>query len=65
MKLKVLFVLFFVLLSGVYAAQDKKYIISGYVKDKKNGESLVGAVVSKKGTTQWLPDKRSGCPNTV
>lgn len=33
----------------IYAQQ--KFTIKGYVKDKKNGEAIIGAIVSKKGTS--------------
>ncbi len=41
--------LFLLLSFALYSQQ--KYTIKGYIKDKKNGEALIGAVVSKKGTT--------------
>lgn len=40
---------FILLLSGTLLAQDK-FTISGYMKDAKNGEALIGATVSQKGT---------------
>lgn len=43
-------VLLVLIISVVSKAQDK-FTISGYVKDSKNGESLIGAVVTKAGTT--------------
>lgn len=33
------------------AQQQQRYTVSGYVKDKKNGESLIGISVSKLGTS--------------
>jgi len=48
MKLKL--VLFNVLFTLSVFAQDK-FTISGYIKDAKNGESLIGATISKKGTS--------------
>ncbi len=47
MKIKDIFILF-VLPIGLLA--QEKFTIKGYVKDKKNGEALIGVVVSKKGT---------------
>ncbi len=44
-----LFALFF--LAFAVKAQDK-FTLSGYIKDGKNGESLIGASVVKAGTTQ-------------
>ena len=53
-----LFVLF--LSTSFVYSQDKKHILSGYVKDQKNGESLVGAVVSIKGTNQGVSTNEYG-----
>lgn len=36
---------------GVITAQEKKYTISGYVKDQKTGEVLIGVSVVKQGTS--------------
>lgn len=47
MKLKL--VLFNVLLAFSIFSQDK-FTISGYIKDAKNGEALIGSTISKKGT---------------
>lgn len=52
--------LLFLVFCGFGFAQEKKFILSGYVKDKKNGESLVGAVVSKKGTMQAVSTNEYG-----
>ncbi|MDX2172596.1 MAG: TonB-dependent receptor [Bacteroidota bacterium] len=48
MKLKL--VLFNILLALSVIGQDK-FTISGYIKDAKNGEALIGSTVSKKGTS--------------
>ncbi len=42
-------VLLFVLIGLTVSGQDK-FTLSGYVKDSKNGESMIGATVSKQGT---------------
>ena len=47
MKLKL--VLLNILFCLSVLGQDK-FTISGYIKDAKNGEALIGATVSKKGT---------------
>ena len=60
----VLFLLFVCGLNSFWA-QEKKHILSGYVKDKKNGESLVGAVVSKKGTTHAVATNEYGFYSNV
>jgi hypothetical protein len=60
MKFKSVLLLLFLLLGSLSYAQEKRHIVSGYVKDKKNGESLVGAVVSKKGTTQAVSTNEYG-----
>ena len=44
------FVLLFILGSHLLFSQEN-YTISGYVKDAKNGESIIGASIYKKGTT--------------
>lgn len=46
--IRILFLI--ILLSGSLLAQDR-FTISGYMKDAKNGEALIGATVSQKGTT--------------
>jgi hypothetical protein len=46
MKLK----FFLIFLPSILLAQQK-FTIQGYVKDKKNGEAIIGAVVSKKNTS--------------
>ncbi|MBL7917292.1 MAG: carboxypeptidase-like regulatory domain-containing protein, partial [Bacteroidia bacterium] len=46
---KLIFFLFLCLV-GLTSAQEK-FTLSGYVKDAKNGESLIGASVVKAGTT--------------
>ncbi|GIV28388.1 MAG: collagen-binding protein [Bacteroidia bacterium] len=48
MKLQNIFILF---LLQVSALAQEKFTIKGYVKDKKNGEALIGVVISKKGTS--------------
>ncbi len=60
MKIKILFLLGIFLIHSSLISQDKKFILSGYIKDKKNGESLVGAVISKKGTTQAVAANEYG-----
>ncbi len=45
---KILF-FFSLLINSIIIAQDK-FTISGYLKDTKNGEALIGATVSKQGT---------------
>lgn len=52
MKKQVLPLLFSLLLlwTGGLAAQEKKYTVSGYLKDKQNGEDLIGAEVVVSGT---------------
>ncbi|MGE0567700.1 MAG: carboxypeptidase-like regulatory domain-containing protein, partial [Bacteroidia bacterium] len=47
---KSILVALLVIITGTTFAQEK-YTVSGYVKDKKNGESLIGASVVKAGTT--------------
>ena len=47
MKSKILLLLIF--LSFRSFSQDK-FTLSGYLKDGKNGETLIGAIVSKQGT---------------
>ncbi len=42
---------FCLLLISLQIAAQQKYTISGYLKDVKNGESLIGATVSKAGST--------------
>ncbi len=42
------FIFFFVL--GLSFLAQEKFTLSGYIKDVKNGESLIGATVSKKGS---------------
>ncbi|HQQ93762.1 MAG TPA: TonB-dependent receptor [Bacteroidia bacterium] len=54
----ILFILFLIPLA--YSAQVKNHILSGYVKDQKNGESLAGAVVSKLGTNQGVSTNEYG-----
>ncbi|HPQ08021.1 MAG TPA: TonB-dependent receptor [Bacteroidia bacterium] len=46
MKLK----FFLIFLPSILLAQQK-FTIQGYVKDKKNGEAIIGAIVSKKNTS--------------
>src|SRR6476661_3984453 len=38
------------LIFSVQAIAQQKFTISGYIKDSKNGESLIGATVSKSGS---------------
>lgn len=45
--IRILFLI--ILLSGSLLAQDR-FTISGYMKDARNGEALIGATVSQKGT---------------
>lgn len=46
MRLIVILTLF-----GFISYSQEKFTVKGYIKDKKNGEVLIGAVVQKKGTT--------------
>lgn len=39
------------ILVGFISYSQEKFTVKGYIKDKKNGEVLIGAVVQKKGTT--------------
>ncbi|MCE3260523.1 MAG: hypothetical protein K0S12_2164, partial [Bacteroidetes bacterium] len=36
-------------MSATFLAQDK-FTVSGYIKDSKNGEALIGATIVKQGT---------------
>ncbi len=60
------FLLFLFLLPAIISAQDnntgsgKKYSISGYVKDAKNGEALIGALVYKKETQTGVSTNEYG-----
>ena len=50
-KLTMLLSLLLLILAGPTAsAQQQRYTVSGYVKDKQNGESLVGISIGKSGT---------------
>ncbi|MBO9728223.1 MAG: TonB-dependent receptor [Chitinophaga sp.] len=51
-KATLLLSLLLLLLAGqTTIAQQQRYTVSGYVKDKQNGESLVGISIGKSGTT--------------
>src|SRR5574343_505473 len=60
------FLLFFIFLSSIILAQEnssgsgKKHTISGYVKDAKNGEALIGALVYKKDTQTGVSTNEYG-----
>jgi hypothetical protein len=47
--MKHLLLTLFLLTSAAFVAQDK-FTISGYIKDSRNGEALIGATVVKQGT---------------
>ncbi|MBK8819235.1 MAG: TonB-dependent receptor [Saprospiraceae bacterium] len=49
---KVLFIIILSSLSAVVFSQSKEFTISGYIKDKKSGETLIGASVSDLGNPQ-------------
>ncbi|MCX7727921.1 MAG: TonB-dependent receptor [Bacteroidia bacterium] len=44
------FTVFLISIFQILHAQEK-FTIKGYIKDKKNGEALIGAIVQKKGTS--------------
>lgn len=48
------------LIFGLKIIAQQKFTIKGYVKDKKNGEALIGAIVSKKGTTLGVSTNEYG-----
>lgn len=52
--MRVLFQIIFIffLHSQLFAQKEQEFIISGYVKDSANGEALIGATVSVKGTNR-------------
>ena len=56
---KHLFFLFALLGIGLLQAQDKA-TISGYIKDAKNGEALIGATIYKQGTNLAAPANEYG-----
>lgn len=59
MRLRLFFLFTLVVaISGI--AQDKTAILSGYVKDSKNGESLIGATVYKQGTSLGVSTNEYG-----
>ncbi len=39
------------ILFSVRIFSQEKFTIKGYIKDKKNGEALIGAIIQKKGTS--------------
>ncbi|MCW3464345.1 TonB-dependent receptor [Chitinophaga nivalis] len=49
--LTLLTMLFLLLAGNSTIAQQQRYTVSGYVKDKQNGESLVGISIGKPGTS--------------
>jgi hypothetical protein len=57
MKLKVLFL--FLLFAGSILSQEKA-TLSGYIKDSRNGESLIGAMIHKQGTAIGAPANEYG-----
>ena len=44
-KSRIRILLFFILSVNTLFAQNDKFTISGTIKDKKNGETIIGAVV--------------------
>ncbi len=54
-------ILFLIFLSLFFHLRaQEKFTIKGYVKDKKNGESLIGVIVQKKGTTIGITSNEYG-----
>lgn len=53
-------ILFLSLLAFQFLSGQQKFTIKGYVKDKKNGEVLIGAIVSKKGTNIGISTNEYG-----
>lgn len=52
-------ILFF-MIASLTAASQKKYTISGYVKDSLNGETLIGATISVQGLTKGISSNSYG-----
>ncbi len=57
MKSKIILLLIFFYLRGY---SQEKFTASGYLKDGKNGETLIGVIVSKKGTTLGVSTNEYG-----
>jgi len=58
MKFKLFFFLFVLGCSQVYA--QKKYTISGYIKDSLNGETLIGAAITVQGQSKGISSNGYG-----
>ena len=50
----------FVLLLPLWCFAQKKYTLSGFVKDVQNGETLIGATISVKGGTKGISTNQFG-----
>lgn len=53
-------VFFLLLVSSLAASAQKKYTISGYIKDSLNGETLIGATITVKGQTKGINSNQYG-----
>ena len=50
----------FVFLLPLFSFAQKKYTISGFVKDVQNGETLIGATITVKGSTKGISTNQFG-----
>lgn len=48
---KFIFIIFSIVYPIIHLYSQEKFTIKGYIKDKKNGEALIGVIVQKKGST--------------
>lgn len=58
--MKILSFLFVLLLCSFASVAQKKYTISGYIKDTLNGETLIGATVTVKGQSKGISSNQYG-----
>ena len=57
--MKIISLLLFLLIAASMSAQDK-FTISGYIRDAQNGETLIGAALTVKGTTKGIVSNQYG-----
>jgi TonB dependent receptor/CarboxypepD_reg-like domain/TonB-dependent Receptor Plug Domain len=58
--MKIYFAVFLLMLFSLSVSAQKKYTISGYVKDSLNGETLIGATISVQGQTKGISSNLYG-----
>lgn len=58
--MKIFSFIFLLLLCATASSAQKKYTISGYIKDSLNGETLIGATVTVKGQSKGISSNQYG-----